>query len=176
MNTQGIDFSKLSLQDALDLAILIEEEAQRRYEDFTEQVGGRYKGDAADMFRMMASAEAKHGAELSERRRALFKDAPRNLSLEQLDDVEAPDRGKPRVFMSARQAMEVALSSEEKAWAFFDQAMKHVQDPGVRKLFEELRDEEQQHQRFVKERMAKLPPGPDVEDDEADEPGTDPGN
>jgi erythrin-vacuolar iron transport family protein len=176
MNVRGIDFRTLSLQDALDLAILIEEEAQRRYEDFTEQVGGRYQGDAADMFRIMASAEAKHGAQLAARRRALFQDAPQRLSLEQLDDVEAPGRGQPRVFMSARQAMEVALDSEEKAWEFFDQALKHVKDGDVRKLFEELRDEEAQHQKFVKDRLGRLAPGPDVEDDEADEPGTDPGN
>jgi len=28
----------------------------------------------------------------------------------------------------------------------------------------------------VKQRLERLPPGPDVEEDEADEPGTDPGN
>ncbi len=176
MNVRGIDFRTLSLQDALDLAILVEDEAQRRYEDFTHQVGGRYQGDAAEMFKVMASAEAKHGAQLAARRRALFQDAPRRLSLEQLEDVEAPDRGTPRVFMSARQAMEVALDSEKKAWEFFDEASKHLKDGEVRKLFEELRDEEEQHQRFVMERLARLAPGPDVEEDEADDPGTDPGN
>jgi erythrin-vacuolar iron transport family protein len=78
--------------------------------------------------------------------------------------------------MSARQAMEVALSSEEKARDFFDAALRHVQDPGVRKLFEELRGEEERHATMVRERLVRLPPGPDVEEDEADEPGTDPGN
>jgi ferritin-like protein len=176
METRGIDFGSLTLQDALDLAILIEEEAQQRYAWFTREVGGRYPGDADDMFRLMSGVEAKHAARLIERRRELFKDAPRRVSIDDLDDVEAPDRGAPRVFMSARQAMEVALAAEEKAHDFYDEALKQVRDPEVQKLFEELREEEVHHRQMVEERMEQLPPGPDLEEDEADEPGTDPGN
>ena len=171
----AIDFGKLDLRDALDLAILIEEEAEERYRDFAKQVGGRYEGDAADVFRRMAENEAKHGAELAARRRELFGDAPRRVSRDQLDDVEAPDRGKPRTFMSARQATEVALESEEKAYDFFAEALKHVQDAKVRKLFEELKAEEKQHKALLKKRIAKYPEGPDVEESEADEPGSDAG-
>jgi erythrin-vacuolar iron transport family protein len=50
-----------------------------------------------------------------------------------------------------------------------------VKDPEVRKLFEELHGEEQQHIAHVRRIMKKLPAGPDVEDDEADAPGSDPG-
>jgi erythrin-vacuolar iron transport family protein len=173
----SIDFRTLSLQDALDLAIAIEEEAKERYDDFVRQVGGgRYPGDTDEMFRLMAGFEAKHGAELAARRRALFGNAPRRLTKEAIDDIEAPDRGKPRVFMSPRQALEVALESEEKAHEFFDGALRHVTDPDVKKLFEELRADEREHIRLVKQRLEKLPPGPDVEEDEADDPGSDPGN
>jgi rubrerythrin len=128
------------------------------------------------MFKLMASYEQKHGEELSARRAQLFGDTPRKLTRDSLYEIEAPDRNKPRVFMSARQAMEVALDSEEKAGAFFAEAVKHVQNAEVRALFEELRQEELQHQSFVKSRLAALPPGPDVEEDEADEPGSDAGN
>ena len=93
-----------------------------------------------------------------------------------LDDAEAPDRGQPRVFMSARQAMEVALASEEKAYEFFDAALRDVSDPGVRQLFEELRGEEARHAKMVRERLERLPPGPDLTDEDADEPGSDAGN
>ena len=172
----AIEFRTLSLQDALDLAISVEEEAKDRYDEFVKRVGGgRYEGDAADMFRLMAGYEAKHCAELATRRRELFGSAPRKVTAEAIDDVEAPDRGMPRVFMSARQAMEVALASEEKAHAFFDGALRHVTDPGVKALFEQLRGEEEEHIRLVRQRLEKLPPGPDLEDDEADEPGSDGG-
>jgi erythrin-vacuolar iron transport family protein len=172
---QTIDFAKLTLKDALDLAILIEEEARVRYEEFTKLVGGRYKGDSDEVFKNMAAYESKHRDELKSRRQKLFGAAPVTVSIEALDDVEAPDRGKPRVFMSPRQAMEVALASEEKAYDFFDEALKHVKDADVRKLFDELRAEEKQHQEYVKKAMATLPPGPDVEEDEADAPGSDAG-
>lgn len=171
-----IDFRTLSLQDALDLAISIEEEAKQRYEDFVEQVGtARYDGDAADMFALMAGYEAKHRDELASRRHALFGDAPRTVTPALLDDVEAPDRGQPRPFMSGRQALEVALASEEKARDFFAGALALVIDPRVKDLFTVLRDEEEQHLRLVRSRLERLPPGPSVEADEADAPGSDPG-
>ena len=171
----AIDLPRLDLRDALDLAILIEEEAKQRYEEFTHVVGGRYPGDAADVFRTMALNEAKHRDELTARRRQLFGDTPSRVSLDQLDDVEAPDRGKPRVFMSAREAMQVAIASEEKARDFFEDAARRVDDVDVRRLFEELRREEVQHRAWLTERIERLPPGPDLEEDEADEPGSDPG-
>jgi len=172
---QTIDFAKLTLKDALDLAILIEEEAKVRYEEFARLVGGRYKGDADEIFKNMAGYEAKHRDDLKARRQKLFGNAPVTVSAEAIDDVEAPDRGPPRVFMSPRQAMEVALVSEEKAWSYFDDALRHVKDADVRKLFDELRAEEKQHQEYIKKAMATLPPGPDVEEDEADAPGSDAG-
>src|SRR5689334_21920990 len=42
--TAALALQNLSLQDALDLAILIEEEAKDRYDEFTRIVGGRYAG------------------------------------------------------------------------------------------------------------------------------------
>jgi rubrerythrin len=170
-----IDFRSLTLQDALDLALSIEEEAKERYEQFAKITGGRYEGDAADMFQQMAGYEAKHWAELDRKRRELFGNAPRRITPDRIDDVEAPDRGQPRTFMSARQAVEVALASELKAHDFFDEALKQVKDPSVRVLFEELREEEKHHVKLVGAWLAKLPPGPDVEEGEADEPGSDAG-
>ncbi len=171
-----IDFRTLTLQDALDLALSIEEEAKERYEQFAKLTGGRYEGDAADMFRQMATYEQRHWGEIDRKRRELFGDAPRRVTAAALDDVEAPDRGQPRVFMSARQAVEVALASEMKAYDFFDEALPQVKDPDVRRLFEELREEEKRHVVLVGAWLQKLPPGPDVEDGEADEPGSDAGN
>src|ERR1035437_3934037 len=111
-----IDFKNLDLRDSLDLAILIEEEARERYEEFASQMGSRYKGDAGDFFKEMAANEAKHGKALSERRKKLFKDAPRRVKPIAIWDIEAPESGKPRPFMSPRQAMELALSAETKAY------------------------------------------------------------
>jgi rubrerythrin len=170
-----LDFATIDLQDALDLAILIEEEARERYLEFQKLVGGRYHGDAADVFRFMADSEAKHHAELVAQRAKLFKNAARRVDRSWFEDVEAPDRGTPRVFMGPRQALLVALESEVKAHDFFAGALRHVKDPQVRALFMKLKAEEQQHRRYVEEAISATPPGPDVEEADADEPGSDGG-
>ncbi len=171
MTMPGVDFSTLSMQDALDLAVLVEEEAQERYEEFTRQLELHRTPEAAAFFRFMAENEAKHGAQLAKRRRELFAEAPRRVTRAMLWEVEAPDYDEARMFMSPRQAMEAALRSEEKARAFFVSALPRITDPAVKALFEELRDEEVEHQELVKKELAKLPPGADANpDDYADEP------
>ena len=108
----GLDFANLDLQDALDLAILIEVEAMERYKLFSEQLGRSFPGDPASVFAMMAVNEKKHADELEERRQQLFGSAPRRVSPDALYDVEAPNVGAIRWDMSVRHAYEIALSSE----------------------------------------------------------------
>lgn len=167
-----LDISKLNLQDALDLAVLIEKEAEERYLWFVDLLGERYRGDAADFFAMMARNEQRHGAEIAARRRALFGDAPARVTADMVEDIEAPDSGKPRPNMSPRHALEVAMESEIKAYEFFDKALPGIRDSSVRKLFEELRDEETEHRNLLKEQMAKYPDTlePDVAPDDVDTP------
>jgi len=152
-----IDFVSLSLQDALDLAILVEEEAQERYLEFVDQMEQHRTKEAAAFFASMAKNEQKHGEELRARRRALFGDAPGRMKRSMLWDVEAPDYDQTRAFMSARQAMRVALVSETKAHQFFVNALPHLADPEVKRLFQELRDEELLHQSLVREALSSLP-------------------
>lgn len=166
-----IDFASLSLIDALDLAILIEEEAKERYEEFADQMHLHHTPDAERFFRTMAVNETKHGTDLSERRFRLFPQAPRTVTREMLWDVEAPGYEEAKVFMSARQAMEVALQAEIKAHDYFAAALEHIADPEVKALFEELRQEEVEHQEMVQAAMEKLPPDTGVDpEDYADEP------
>jgi rubrerythrin len=152
-----VDFAALSLQDALDLAILVEQEAQERYLEFVDQMRLHRTEEAAGFFASMAESERKHGEELRSRRRVLFGDAPSRVRRSMLWDVEAPDYDQTRAFMSARQAMLVALRAETKAYEFFVAALPHVTDPEVKRLFQELRDEELIHQSLVLEVMRGLP-------------------
>jgi rubrerythrin len=166
-----IDFANLSLKDALDLAILIEEEAKERYEEFVDQMTLHHTPEAAEFFRAMVDNEARHQAELTTWRQSLFEDAPRMVTRSQLWDVEAPDYDQTRAFMTAREAMGVALQCEIKAYDFFAGALPHIKDSEVRSLFEELRDEEMLHQDMVLKELKKLPPDPGIDPEIfADEP------
>ena len=164
-----IDFSKLSLMDALDLASLIEVEAFQRYMLFAAQLGQRDPSDAGSVFQSMAANERKHGEQLAKRRRTHYGDTPQRVKLDDIFDVEAPDVGLPRWNMSPRKAFEVALAAEQKAFAFYDQVLPSVKQPDVRALFEELRDEEAEHIHMVEAIIAKLPPEAaiDLEDEDA---------
>ena len=166
-----IDFATLTLQDALDFAVLVEEEACERYEDLAAQMETHDTPAAADFFRFMVKNEAKHGQELAARRTQMFGSAPSKVDRSMLWDVEAPDFSEVRAFMAAREALEVALHAEKKAYQFFADAVIHVTDPEVRALFEELREEELMHQDLVRREIAKLPESPLVDiNDYADEP------
>ena len=170
-STKGIDFAALSLQDALDLAVLIEEEARERYEEFADQMEVHHTPEAASFFRIMAGNEEKHRSELAARRRERFGDAPSSVTRAMLFDVEAPDYDEARAFMTVRAALGAALRSEEKAHAFFVAALPQLKDADVCTLFDELRREEVEHQELVRRELAKAPADPDLSADEfADEP------
>ena len=151
-----LDFSTLTLRGALDFAITIEEDAEVRYREFARQVADPA---AAAFFREMVVNEEKHRRQLESRRAVMFRHQPRRF--ESLADGEgeapAPDEVLPTI--SAREAMELALAAEVRAWEFYDQAIPHVQDPDVRAFFEELRAEEVEHQALLRGLLARLPPG-----------------
>jgi len=164
-----VDFSQLTLMDALDLATLIEVEAFQRYTSFAEAIGHRLSSDSAAVFESMAVNEKKHGDQLSERRRALFGDTPPRIRIDDVFDVEAPDVGAPRWNMSELKAYELALAAEKKAYVFYDEALPGVKQPDVRALFEELREEEAEHVRMIEEIIEKLPPSAANEIEDLDE-------
>jgi erythrin-vacuolar iron transport family protein len=172
MGNTEVDFTRLSVMDALDLAVVIEQEAEERYVKFAEMIGSRYEGDAAASFQTMSGYEAKHGKKLQERRTKLFADTPMRVNKEMVESVEAPDYGTPRPFMSTRHALEVALDSERKAEAFYVSALAVITDPLVQGLFIELRDQEIEHQEMVQQQIAKTPGDmePDVAPEDVDTP------
>jgi rubrerythrin len=167
-----IDFAKLSPADALDLGVLMEEEARQRYVDFAEMLEDvHHNREAAAFCRAMVANEARHGRELLAQRRERYPDAPSRVTAAMLYDVEAPGQESPGAFMTVRATMLMALDAEKKAEAFFRGAIAGTLDPEVAVLFAELAEEEVDHQRMVREQLARLPAEDRVRrDDVADEP------
>jgi rubrerythrin len=152
--TVRLDFSTLSLRGALDLAITIEEEAQLRYVEFADRVADP---EAAAFFREMVENESKHRRQLEARRHVLFRHEPARFETSLLDrEVEAPDRADVPRSISAREAMEVALRAEVRAFDFYDGALPYVSDPDVKVFFAELREEEREHQTMLRAKLARL--------------------
>lgn len=169
--TQGIDFATLSLRDALDLAVLIEEEARDRYEELAAQLILHRTPAAAAFFTKMMRVEEIHRKQLFEQRQRAFGNHPVMVKREMIYDVEAADYDEVRMNMTHRDALEVALRSEIKAHRFFEQALKVVPSVEVKKLFTELCEEEITHQALVKAELLKLDPEkPGDRDDFSDDP------
>ena len=166
-----IEFASLSIKDALDLAVLVEEEAEERYRELAENLELHNTKEAARFFRFMVGFEAKHGQELSAKRKELFEDQPVTVDRSMLWDVEAPGFEVAKTLMTLQDALEVALAAETKAFEFFDGALPEIEDPEVRELFTELRQEEIEHMQMVREQMKKHQDGGDFDPgDFADEP------
>ncbi len=155
--TCDIDFANLGLMDALDLAILIEEEAGERLEELSRMVGtGRDEG-ASDFFRSMARNERIHGDQLSTRRWRLFQDAPSRVRRKMIFDVEAPGYHQVHTCMSTREAIQVSIEAEQRAYEFYTEALQFVDDFTTRDLFRQLQTEEKEHRELLSRRLAELP-------------------
>jgi len=155
---QTIDFETLTLKDALDLAVLIEEEARDRYVELAGQMRMQHTAAAATFFERMTRVEEGHRTELLEKRRQLFGDAPSQVTHAMLADVEAPHVIDGRIELSLRQALEFALRAEEKAKDFFERALISVKSPDVRGFFSALREEEVEHRQWVLTELSLIAP------------------
>lgn len=154
----AVDISRLNIQDAMDLAVLIEMEAQESYEELVQGIGTGDQSGVANFFKQLAETEAKHAKEIIARREALFGNAPIRVTPLMFWDIEVPQPGVARTCLSARRAMEVALAAEVKAHDFFVQALQSAKDEEVRKFFSERINEEKDHQDALRRQIAKLPP------------------
>lgn len=170
MSHLSFDPSRLTLKDALDLAVLIEDEAEERYRDFAAQLAEHGTPGAAKLFADLAVEEGKHGAELAARRTAKFANAPRTVNSGQIWDVEAPGFEQAQTFMDDRRALTVALACEGKARAFFASLVETATDPEAKALFAELEREETEHIQRIKRAIERLPPGGGGEPSMADGP------
>src|SRR5664279_6170781 len=129
---KNLDLTQLDLQDALDLAILIEQEAMERYEELAAVMREHRTEEAASFFHFMAKAEAKHGADLLTERVKSFGKAPRRVDRSLFWDVAAPGYETVHDFLTLGAALKVAMDAEVKAYDYFDRALKLPLAPAVK--------------------------------------------
>lgn len=154
-----IDFAKLDLRGAFDLAIMIEEDAQMRYEDFARAFAGKASAAAA-VFRDMAVNESKHCRQLEERRRKIFAQDPPRIEISVKDEEDGVERAELGELedgpITARQALEIALEAEVRAYEFYKNALAHLTNAEVREFFEHLMEEEVEHQDLLRKKLATI--------------------
>lgn len=155
--TIQVDFSKLRANDALDMAIAIEEEGSYYYEQLADWIGDS-NPEVSDFFRRMSVREKRHHDQVVALREKLFAGKPSSHAEKVSWGVEAPDFDAVPNDITLRQAFDVAMDSETRAHDFYASAIEYAADDQIAELFEGLRASEADHQRLLKEEMAKFLP------------------
>jgi rubrerythrin len=146
-----VDFSRLDAQDALDIAIVIEDEAQLAYEHLSAWVAGDGNAEAAQFFTRMAALEKRHKEAIQSRRTALFGDAPPRHDESAPWQAEVPDYEALGREVDLEDAFAVALDAEVRARDFYAEAIEYVDEATVVELFEWLKKAEIEHSRLITE-------------------------
>ena len=153
--TIQVDFSKLKANDALDMAIAIEDEGSYYYEQLADWIGDN-NPEVSDFFRRMSVRERRHHDQVVALREKLFAGKPSSHAEKVSWGVEAPDFESVPNDVTLHQAFDVAMESETRAHDFYASAIEYAADDQIADLFEGLRQSEADHQRMLREEMAKF--------------------
>jgi rubrerythrin len=139
-------FRDLTEREILALAISLEEEDGRVYADFADGLRETYPATAA-LFEDMRAEESRHRASLIETYRARFGEHARPLKIAEV----------------RKQAEIMELETRQ----FYQRAMVHVRDAGIRKLLGDLEEVERRHQIAAEALQDRITPDIERSEDEA---------
>jgi rubrerythrin len=151
------DFAKADARDLLDVAAYIEQEAHEAYLRLVDIMKQQSNAVAADFFLAMAGREERHRQQLANRRAKLFPGESVRLRHTWPFDVEIPASADLGPSTTLRQALEIALGAEIRAQDFYADALQFSTGIEVADVLENLRQSEVEHQRLVREQLARLP-------------------
>ncbi|HJU15934.1 MAG TPA: ferritin family protein [Stellaceae bacterium] len=154
------DFSDLSEQELLALAISLEEEDARIYDEFSACLRDVYP-DTARMFEAMADEETGHRHRLLDLYRAKFGD---RIPLIRRQDVRGFVQRKP-VWLSRPLGLDAVRAQAELMEAetkrFYGRAARRSRDAAIRQLLGDLAAEERRHEARAEQLEERYVP-PDV--------------
>jgi len=154
----NIPTCKMSLEELLLHALIMEREAVHRYEQLAKMMDHMGNAKTAKIFTKMSELEAQHAARIEEQigDHALPILTPSEYRWRGLESPENADSGRVYKLMTPRQAMSLALSCERHAFDFFEDVVNDSTDERVRDIAAELAAEEEQHVAWVEEWLADI--------------------
>lgn len=160
------EFSSLNPQEALHVAIFIEERNAELYQQFAE-LFAEFKDPAsleiAQVFWDMATEERSHGTMLQERYFERYgtqacvvteEDIREMLELPRLEnsDLFAVARGNNAV-SPRKAALQVALDAEQTAMRYYAGLVERTKDRPLRAIYAELANFEADHTEFLQRKL-----------------------
>lgn len=169
MTVMKRSFDALTPQEALHVAVFIEERNAEVYHHFAEMFASFQDSASLEIAAVlwdMAAEERQHGTILQERYTARYgqgacalteADIIEAIELPQLKDQEIFDSSTDSDVLQFR-ALNVALQAENQARDFYAQLVKITEDADLRALYVELSAFEAAHVEFIQRRLAKSTP------------------
>ena len=162
-------FTSLSPQEALHVAIFIEERNAELYQQFADMFVEFHDSESleiASVFREMAAEEKEHSSQLQGRYMERFGTSSCALTeedlvelievprLEQVDFFSAPEKNK----VSARdRALQVALNAERGAQTYYASLVEKTERGPLRQLYRELAEMEDGHVASIEKKLSPRP-------------------
>jgi rubrerythrin len=150
-------FKSLSEQEVLALAISLEEEDARIYDDFAEGLQANYPAQA-EQFRKMRAEEDGHRHRLLDLYRQRFGE---HIPLIRRQDVKGFVRRRP-VWLVRPLGLDAvrkqAETMEVETRRFYEAVIRKSTDAGIRQLLGDLAEEERKHEQIAEELGAAAEP------------------
>jgi rubrerythrin len=143
-------FDTLSEQEMLALAISLEEDDERTYDDYAERLRENFPGSAA-VFDGMSREEAEHRRRLIDVYRGRFGS---HIPLIRRNDISGFITRKPAWLMkrlSLDTVRKQAATMEVESRRFYEKAAARAQDAETRQLLDDLASAERQHENRAEE-------------------------
>jgi rubrerythrin len=148
-----------SLADLLAIAYQIEADAVERYLLLAEQMEVHNNQELASVFRDLARAEGIHAEEI--RRQAGDLDVvahARNLgNWKKGESPEEADLAEAHYLMTPWHALQMALTCEQRALAYFVEVVDTTKDPKIKDMAKEFVEEEAEHVNLCHRLLKKYP-------------------
>ena len=162
------DFVSLTAQEALHVAIFIEERNAEIYHQFAEMFAEFHEPESleiASTFWDMANEERQHGTLLQKRYFDRYGTRPCTVTEEDIRDfIEVPrlENGdiftisKLKVGRSPRQmALEIALAAEQNAVRYYTRLAETTEDAELREVYKEFAEFEVGHSDWLDRKVAE---------------------
>jgi len=162
------DFASLNPQEALHVAIFIEERNAEIYHQFAEMFAEFRDPESLEIaaaFWDMANEERKHGTMLQKRYFDRFGTRPCAVTEEDIRDfIEVPRLENGEIFAISRakigrsprqMALEIAAAAEQNAVRFYTRLSETTDEPELRALYKEFVDFENNHSDWLEKKVAE---------------------
>ena len=161
------EFASLTAQEALHVAIFIEERNAEIYHQFAEMFAGFRDAESleiASTFWEMAAEERNHGTELQKRYFDRYGTRPCAITEDDIRDfIEVPRLESGDIFAISRAkggrsprelALEIAIAAEQNALRYYTRLAELTEDAELRQMYREFVDFESDHTDFLQKKVA----------------------